>query len=78
MYGDKRKPPPGRATADESICQVTRVEQLQRQVKHECPTDCSRRQGAGRRVPDLPVHQDTTNNIAERCFHTDETRLISE
>ena len=29
-----------------------------------------------RRVPDL--HKDTANNIAERCFHTDETRLISE
>ena len=30
----------------------------------------------GRRVRDL--HKDTANNIAERCFHTDETRLISE
>ena len=29
-----------------------------------------------RREPDL--HKDTANNIAERCFHTDETRLISE
>ena len=29
-----------------------------------------------RRVPDL--HKDTANNIAERCLHTDETRLISE